>query len=141
MKRSDTMENDLDQLEQKVLQLLLAGDDPILVTLRSQLELAKRRPREVTGVGFFTHFDVPKEAPRLPGNPKIRFGDVIAEIDGLQNGAGFLLFIDNGVLSMLEAYTYDEPWPLKFVGFELRYTSGKARDLTALRKTTGWPIS
>ena|SRR5579875_4153130 len=133
------MENNVGPLEEQVLQMLLAGDDPVLITLRCQLKLAKRRSREYTGVGFFTHFDVPKEAPQFSGNPSIKFGDVIAEMDGLQRGAGFLLFIQNGVLSMLEGYTYEEPWPQKVARFELRYTSGTARDLSALRKTIGWP--
>ncbi len=133
------MKSNMGQLEEQVLQMLLAGDDPALVTLRYQLELAKRSAREYTGVGFFTHFDVPQEVPRLSGNPSIKFGDVIAEMDGLQRGAGFLLFIENGALSMLEGYTYEEPWPQKVARFELSYTSGTTRDLSALRKTIGWP--
>jgi hypothetical protein len=36
---------------------------------------------------------------------------VIARMEGLEHGAGFMLFIDDGVLVMLEGYTYDEPWP------------------------------
>jgi hypothetical protein len=135
------MEGDIEQLEWQVLQLLLAGDDPVFVALRKQLELAKRRPREYSGVGFFSDFDVPRAAPRLPGNPSITFGDVIAEIDGLQHGAGFVLFVKNGALSMLEGYTYDEPWPQEIGKFELSYTGGKTRDLAALRKIPGWPPS
>jgi hypothetical protein len=138
-KTEGTMEDNMEQLEQHALQMLLAGDDPGLAILRSQLKLAKRKNRENTGVGFFTHFDVPQEAPCLPGKPSIRFGDVIAEIDGLQNGVGFVLFVDKGILSMLEGYTYDESWPPEISGFELRYRSGETRNLSDLRKTTGWP--
>jgi hypothetical protein len=133
------MADNMEQFVQQVLQMLLAGDDPALAILRSQLEVAKRRPRENTGVGFFIHFDVPQEAPRLPGNPSIKFGDVIAEMEGLQHGAGFVLFIDNGVLAMLEGYTYDEPWPEKVSTYELKYMGGKTRDLTVLRQIPGWP--
>jgi hypothetical protein len=133
------MTDNMQELTQQTLQMLLAGDDPALAILRSQLEVAKRRPPEYTGVGFFIHFDVPQEATRLPGNPTIRFGDVIAEIEGLQHGAGFVLFIDNGVLAMLEGYTYDEPWPEKVSTYKLKYTSGKTRDYTALRRIPGWP--
>lgn len=38
-------------------------------------------------------------------------GEVGAEFPGLQHGAGFLLFIRGGVVTMLERYTYDESWP------------------------------
>jgi hypothetical protein len=41
----------------------------------------------------------------------MEIGDVGAEIAGLQLGAGFLLFIRDGVVSFLEGFTYDESWP------------------------------
>ena len=40
----------------------------------------------------------------------------------LAHGAGFVLFIRGGRLSMLEGYTYDEPWPDQVRGFSLRYS-------------------
>ena len=85
-----------------------------------------------SGFGFFTHFDVPPQAPKLQGRPSIRFGDVYATMDCLEYGAGFLLFIDNGVLTMLEGFTYDEPWPETVGVFKLEYSGGKHRDVDAL---------
>jgi hypothetical protein len=35
---------------------------------------------------------------------RARFGDVLAEIEGLKPGAGFALFIDDGLITMLEGY-------------------------------------
>ncbi len=133
------MDHKLDQVEQHLLQMLLDGDDPILATLRSQLALAKRKPREVSAVGFFTQFDVPQEAPRLQGNPSFRFGDITADIEGLERGAGFVLFIENGALTMLEGYTYDEPWPGSLRSYKLSYTGKPQRDFPSLRATPGWP--
>lgn len=129
----------MDLLEQQVLQMLLAGDDPVLSILRRQLEIAQRAPREYSGVGFFTHFRVPLEAPRLPGGPSFRFGDVIAEMDGLEHGAAFVLFVDGGVLTMLEGYTYDESWQQPVSSINLKYINGKTRDFALLRATPGWP--
>jgi hypothetical protein len=133
------MSNPIDRLEKDVLQLLLQSDDPVLGILRRQLELARRKPRELSGVGFFTEFDVPIDAPRIPGNASIRFGDVVAELEGLAHGVGFLLFVDSGVLTMLEAYTFDEPWPQTIGRYDVKYTSGNVRVLDALRQTPGWP--
>ena len=48
------------------------------------------------------------------------FGDVRAEMEGLQHGAGFLIFIECGVIHNLEGYTYDEDWPDEVRGFTLR---------------------
>lgn len=133
------MGGNMEQLEREVLRMLLAGDDWVLANLRTQLNLAERSRRRKSGVGFFTDFDVPEAVARLPGNPSIRFGDVIAEIEGLQHGAGFVLFVSDGVLTVLEGYTYDEPWPQKIGRYHLKYDSGGTRDFGALRCTPGWP--
>jgi hypothetical protein len=102
----------LTELEAAVLELLLEGDSAVLIALRRQLAVAVVREREFSGVGFFTTFDVPPDTPRAPVPPKFSpFGDVGADIEGLRHGAGFLLFVDDGYLHMLEGYTYDEPWP------------------------------
>jgi hypothetical protein len=53
---------------------------------------------------------------------------VIAKFSGLSSGAGFLLYVQDGVLHMLEGYTYDEPWPQEPLSFELSYASGGQRD-------------
>ena len=92
------MGDNLDRLEAEVLTMLMDGDDPVIHTLRCQSKLAARRPREISGVGFFTSFEIPPDAPRIEGAPSFSFGDVHAEIEGLTNGAGFVLFVENGAL-------------------------------------------
>ena len=63
-----------------------------------------------TGVGFVTKLDTDVErAPVRPG--RLCVGDVTVTIDGLERGAGFVLFVEDGVLDTLEGFTYDEPWP------------------------------
>ncbi len=64
----------------------------------------------------------------------IKFGDVIGDIPGLASGAGFLLYIKNGVLDMLEGYSYDEPWPESINSFNLKYMNGERRDWVALKE-------
>jgi len=70
------------QLEQAVMGLLLEGDEPIIRTLRQQLDESKIESRELTGAGFYVKFVVPESAPRISGNKSFNFGDVSAEIDG-----------------------------------------------------------
>ncbi|MDZ4155408.1 MAG: hypothetical protein U1E09_02545, partial [Methylococcales bacterium] len=67
----------------------------------------------------------------------VKFGDVIGEIPELLSGAGFLLYIKNGVLDMLEGYSYDEPWPSSIDTFNLRYVKGEQRDIEAIVKKWG----
>jgi hypothetical protein len=88
---------------------------------------------QMTGAGFYTTFAIPAETRALADNHSFTYGDVIAEIPGLEFGAGFLLFVRNGVLQMLEGYCYDEPWPESILDFKLAYISGENRDMKNVR--------
>ena len=110
----------LSKLESAVLDALLAGDDPTLVVLRRQAAAAKLSAREETGVGFILTFDVPASEQPL-ATADFHFGDVSATVEGLKNGAGFVLFIRNGRLVALEGYSYDEAWPEEPGAFVLSY--------------------
>ena len=75
--------------------------------------------REFSGVGFFTEFALPADAPVRRDLADDAISDVGAEFPSLQHGAGFVLFIRSGVVTMLEGFTYDEPWPESTDGFRL----------------------
>lgn len=124
--------NNLDSVEQMVLDKLLEGRDIGLDVLRQQAGQMSVASREMTGVGFFTHFVVPLEAPRLEKPGTYKFGDVTGETKSLQNGVGFLLTVKNGVIAELEGYTYDEPWPAVLGDIELNYNNPYSRDLGEL---------
>jgi hypothetical protein len=109
-------------LERAVVAMLLAGDGHTLKVLRDQFAVSRILKRDVTGVGFFTYFDVPADVPRVPAADSAQIDDVAATIEGLQHGAGFVLFLRNGALYMLEGYTFDEPWPSDLGAFSLRYS-------------------
>jgi len=119
----------LNELEQAVLDKLLGGDHPILSALRVQAKRVRVVRRKCTGVGFFCDFDVPQDVPRLTQKTDFHFGDVTATVDGLTHGAGFVLFVRNGHLAVLEGYTYDEPWPQGLHNVALTYQR-EPRNLT-----------
>jgi hypothetical protein len=117
------MVNELLKLEAAVLTMLLDGTHPALVALRQQLVAARVKSRKLSGVGFFIEFNVPQYIEAAPiKNKNTHFGDVIAKLPNLHYGAGFLLFIKDGKLDMLEGYSYDEPWPKQVTKFKLEYT-------------------
>ena len=62
----------------------------------------------------------------------LKLGDVIAKIPGLEHGAGFLLYVDNGSITALEGYTFEEPWPVVIDKFTLTYTDPTRPGLTKL---------
>ena len=88
-------------------------------TVREQLAHATVGKREFSGAGFFTDFVVPTDARVRRDLPPMEIGDVGAEVPGLQHGAGFLLFIRDSGVSMLEGFTYDEPWPINTDEFKV----------------------
>jgi hypothetical protein len=61
--------------------------------------------RENTGAGFFTTIAV---ASAPTAGLKSPVGDVGANVEGLKNGMGFLLGLDNGLPHKLEGYSYAE---------------------------------
>lgn len=116
-------------LEKQVLEALLSGHDEVLAILRQQAKQLGVVSREMTGAGFYTEFLVPPAAPRVPGDPTFKLGDVNGTADNVRHGLGFLLYVEGGVLSILEGYTYDEPWPEVVRGLVLRYASKEGRTL------------
>lgn len=129
----------LTDLERAVLELLLRGEHPVLVALRRQYEHARLVKRETNGEGFHCHFEVDAQAPTdesaavIPSD--FELGDVQAELPGLINGAGFLLYVRGGRLNTLQGFSYMEPWPGKVPSFTLSYAElGRTAELAKLSK-------
>jgi hypothetical protein len=121
-------------LENAVLQGLLSGEDDDLAILRQQAAEAKVYFRKFTGVGFFAEFAVPPDAKRLPQSTKFKLGDVNGTAENVKYALGFVLYVNDGVLSALEGYTYDEPWPDEVHGLVLSYSGGPHRDLMEIKR-------
>jgi hypothetical protein len=119
------------EFESKVMQMLLAGDEEAPAILREQLKLSAIGNRVLVPAGFYTEFTVPRKAPRL-GQAKVVFGDVEAFVSGLDCRMKFLLFVENGRLTMLTGSSVGtESW-LEHIGeFELRYTSERQAESTS----------
>ncbi len=109
----------LSRLERAVVRKLLAGDHPVLAALRRQANSSRLTRRQKTGVGFFCDFQIQDEAPAV--DQDFELGDLHAEVEGLEHGAGFVLFVRGGRLTLLEGFSYDEPWPDEIRSFSLRY--------------------
>ena len=118
---------ELTKFELAVMEHMLNGDEPNLSVLRAQLVQATIC-RTLTGVGFYVDFEVPDNCPKI-AHASCHIGDVEAEIDGLVHGAGFVLFIADGKITQLEAYSYDEPWPENFQEYALKYSGSSQRTL------------
>ena len=124
---------ELTPLEEAVLRKLTKGEHSFMRTLRSQVEACSVREREMTGVGFWTELAVPSSVPRLENvTGNFWFVDVAAEIEGLDHGAGFVLWVEGGVAKCLEAYCYDESWPETVKNFTLSYMKKEDGHVTCI---------
>jgi hypothetical protein len=119
----------LTAFEAAVLSLLLDGEHPLLAQLRAQATGCTVLDRTFTEVGFWTDLAAAPASPPLEGEPSFELGDVVASIPGGNHGAGFVLFVRDGRLAMLEGYTYDDPWPDDVSELRLGYAS-TPRDLS-----------
>ena len=115
------------------MEKLLTGNEEALNILHEQYKSAIKK-KEFSGSGFFTNFEIPKNALVLPKKRSFQFGDVVGEINDVENGVGFVLFVKEGKIDMLEGYTYEEKWPDKIINYKLSYISGDKRDLDKIRK-------
>ena len=107
-------------LERQVITTLLAHKHPVMDALRRQFDECRVASREFTGHGFFSTLVVADGVEAAPVTLRqLDLGDVTATIDGLEHGAGFVLFVRDGVLDVLEGFAYDEPWPSAIGRFEI----------------------
>ncbi len=117
----------LAELEKDAIDLLLKGESRDIKILKKQYEVSVVKNRELTGSGFYTYFEIPKNSPTLD-DKNSHIGNVGANISGLQHGVGFVIFVENGKISFLECHTYGENFPSKIVSYDLFYINGKSRD-------------
>ena len=99
----------LTPLEADVMIKLIEAHPQEGVLIQAQLELATVSSRRKTWFGFFLNFAVSPVALFEPAD--FELNDVYGDIEGLENGAGFVLFVRNGKLAFLEGHSHDEDWP------------------------------
>jgi hypothetical protein len=100
----------VDELERQIMTALLAGDDPLLETLRKQYASAVVRDREISAGGFVTRFEIPAGAP-LIDRKLLHLDDLQVELEGLTAPADTSLHVHKGLLRSLECFVYDGIFP------------------------------
>jgi len=100
----------IDEFERQVMTALLAGDDPILETLRQQYAAASVSGREKTATGFITRFDVPLSVPAI-GRKLLHLDDLQLQLAGVSTPADVSVHVHNGRLRSFECFIYDGVFP------------------------------
>ena len=77
--------------------------------------------RENTGAGIYVYFKYSEKPPLFSPETRTIGQSVYAEIEDLEGGAGFMLYIDEGRITMLEAFSHgSEAWPDHISRFEIQ---------------------
>ena len=87
--------------------------------LSAQLDAATPSHRKYTGAGLFLDLAVPDSALRVdPAVPSpVRGPEISSSVR--RHGAGSLLFLENGTVSTLEVFTYEEELSSELPDFAL----------------------
>lgn len=93
------------EMEIAVLHAIFAETPALAPRLERQLAAATVKERENTGNGFFTNIDVCNDAPTISCQ-RILGKETHARLAGLDYGLGFILFLENGRLDLLEGYSW-----------------------------------
>lgn len=79
--------------------------------LQSQFEKSVAQKREISTYGFLTYYTVTAEEETLGDTVNLQLGKCQWNINDLQNGSDYILWIKNGLICSLEGFSYEEPWP------------------------------
>jgi len=112
-----------EEFERAVMHKILEKESSINKVLREQYKKAQVIDREFTGVGFFTRFKMPEDAPVVIEPVEYGYGNVLASINDSAFDFGFVLFIKNGIMTCLEGYTWADAWPQEIHNYILCYSN------------------
>ena len=73
--------------------------------LREQIATAQVTDFENTGAGFFSTVKVSAETPRLTEQSPL--DAATGSVADIPHGMGFLVFLEDGHIALIEGYTYD----------------------------------
>lgn len=111
------------ELANQVMEMMLSGEEEILSVLREQYKHASVVSEKHDDAGFFINYRVNKEIKVMDKyKDTFQIGNVDGTVSDLDGAVGFILFIKNGYLTMLERYTNGiDRWPEEDSIIKLKY--------------------
>lgn len=100
-------------IERAILEAAISDYPALAEILRQQIDAAQVAEFKNTGAGFFSTLSVSAHVPRLPDKSPLDVG--LGSVAHLEHGMGFLLFLKDGYVHLIEAYTFG---PVSTVGLE-----------------------
>ena len=115
-------------IERAVLDAAVHDYPQSAASLQRQIESARVTDFENTGAGFFSTVTVATDAPKLPDKSPLDAAH--GTISGIEHGMGFLAFLEDGRLSLIEGHSFGDDTTVDIdfetVSFDLTPWSTKA---------------
>lgn len=111
----------LSPFELEAVQKILEEDAPDLISQVRHLRVEKR---EHTGIGAYVYFGHDGHLEKVDGDNRTLGARAFAAIDGLTHGAGLVLYVDDGLVDMLEIVSHASekmPDAITGVGSSVRF--------------------
>ncbi len=106
------------KFERALVESILEKDAPEYKQHLRHISVCKR---ESTGVGTYVYFEYLENTPIDTTDSKTIGQSMYIEIEGLDGGAGSILYIDKGHITMLETFSHcSETWPSNISRFEIK---------------------
>ena len=106
--------NELSNLESKILKAMFSGQSGNQKALDEQVSAVSVVTRNYSGVGFVSKFQVGSDVAQLDGSIR----RVEARHPMLSDPVEFVLTLKSGCLDTLEAYAFNGMWPSDESGFQ-----------------------
>lgn len=124
------MPTSLRDFETRLLQAAIA-EDPERDVLAAQVAAARVDGRESTGHGLYVHLLVDERAMPLRTEPRDRQLEGARRLHlshpALRDGAGAIVWVAKGRISMIECFVYDGSWPDDDAAFRIGAGPGSDR--------------
>jgi hypothetical protein len=105
------MDSNLDNINEIIMQVMCKEYEEGNILMNQYLN-AKTLRHQISPVGWYTYFQVDNSCPRLLITSRcIDNAKSSLTVRNMKHGIGFILWIENGLLSCLETYTYDGDLP------------------------------
>ncbi len=109
----------LTDLEKSVIDSMLADNELTPARTAVDADAVVVVDRKLTGVGFFTDLERSQELKLFDDGVSMRWGKVGARLNATKIETGYLVYVDNGYVTTIEGYTYDDEWPDRIETIEL----------------------
>jgi len=106
-------------LEKAVVEMLL-NDRALLDKKKSvRWDAVAVKRRSMTGAGFLTEFEHSPELCVFGETVSLRWGKAGARLNDARIETGYLVYVDDGVITRVEGYTYGDEWPTSIDRIEM----------------------